>query len=127
MYKPSFTSIKLLHESAFDSLENNVYTIKGWVRSIRKQANILFIQMYDGSYALPLQTLLLNDGDKKELFSYFERDTCVGACIYVKGVIKKSPAKGQLFELHINEGTVIGKVENPATYLPSVKAYHLKN
>jgi asparaginyl-tRNA synthetase len=126
MYKPTFTSIKSLHESAFDCLENNVYTIKGWVRSVRKQANILFIQVYDGSYALSLQALLLNEGDKKELFSYFERDCSVGACIYIDGVIKKSPAKGQLFELHVNEGKVIGKVENPATYLPSVKGVSLE-
>jgi asparaginyl-tRNA synthetase len=126
MYKPSFTSIKSLHESEFDSIVNNVYTIKGWVRSVRKQANILFIQIYDGSYALPLQALLLNEGDKKELFLYFERDCSVGACIYVTGIIKKSPAKGQLFELHIDNGEVIGKVENPATYLPSVKGVSLE-
>ena len=126
MYKPSFTSIKLLHESTFDSIVNNVYTIKGWVRSVRKQANILFIQIYDGSYAPSLQALLLNEGATKELFSYFERDCCVGACIYVDGVIKKSPGKGQLFELHVNKGMVIGKVENPATYLPSVKGVSLE-
>lgn len=129
MYKPSFSSIKSLHEIAnnsLDSIINNVYTIKGWVRSIRKQANILFIQIYDGSHAIPLQSLLLNEGDKKELFSYLERDCSVGACIYVKGIVKKSPAKGQLFELHIDEGKVIGKVENPATYLPSVKGVSLE-
>ena len=126
MYKPSFTSIKLLHESTFDSIVNNVYTIKGWVRSVRKQANILFIQIYDGSYAPSLQALLLNEGATKELFSYFEKDCCVGACIYVDGVIKKSPGKGQLFELHVNKGMVIGKVENPATYLPSVKGVSLE-
>ena len=107
MYKPSFTSIKSLHESEFDSIVNNVYTIKGWVRSVRKQANILFIQIYDGSYALPLQALLLNEGDKKELFLYFERDCSVGACIYVTGIIKKSPAKGQLFEFNIDKGEII--------------------
>ena len=45
MYKPSFTSIKSLHESTIDAITNNEYTIKGWVRSIRKQANILFIQL----------------------------------------------------------------------------------
>jgi asparaginyl-tRNA synthetase len=139
MYKPSFTSIKSLHESAIDSVINNEidtvnridkidygYTIKGWIRAVRKQANILFIQIYDGSHALPLQTLLVNEGDKKELFSYFERNSSVGACICVSGVIKKSPAKGQLFELHINKGEIIGKVENPATYLPSVKGVSLE-
>lgn len=126
MYKPSFTSIKSLHESAIDTVENNVYTIKGWIRAVRKQANILFIQIYDGSHALPLQTLLVNEGDKKELFLYFERDSSVGACIYVSGLIKKSPAKGQLFELHINKGEIIGKVETPATYLPSVKGVSLE-
>jgi asparaginyl-tRNA synthetase len=86
----------------------------------------LFIQIYDGSHALPLQTLIVNEGDKKDLFSYFERDGSVGACIYVTGVIKKSPAKGQLFELHINNGKIIGKVETPATYLPSVKGVSLE-
>lgn len=129
MYKPSFTSIKSLHESTIDSLENNVYIIKGWIRSIRKQANILFIQIYDGSHAIPLQTLLINEQDQNErteLFTYLEKDGCVGACICVEGIIKKSPAKGQLFELHINKGTIIGKVENPATYLPSVKGVSLE-
>jgi asparaginyl-tRNA synthetase len=129
MYKPSFTSIKSLHESAIDTIdtiENKVYTIKGWIRAIRKQANILFIQIYDGSCATPLQALLINEGDKKELFLYFERDGSVGACIYVTGVIKKSPAKGQLFELHIDKGEIIGKVESPATYLPSVKGVSLE-
>jgi asparaginyl-tRNA synthetase len=129
MYKSSFTSIKSLHENTLDAITNNVYTIKGWIRSIRKQANILFIQIYDGSHAISLQTLLINEqdqNDKKELFTYLEKDGCVGACICVEGIIKESPAKGQLFELHINKGTVIGKVENPATYLPSVKGVSLE-
>jgi asparaginyl-tRNA synthetase len=141
LYKPSFTSIKTIYQLGSEDLDKileTVHTVKGWVRFIRSQSNILFIQIYDGTHATPFQTILdisLNDTSivyssendpRKLLKEKLESELNVGATIKITGKIVKSPAKGQLLEMQIIDATVLGKVIDKDNYLPGVKGVSLE-
>lgn len=126
-FKPSYTSIADLHRSA--SIDINLVvdtsvTVKGYVRYMRTQQKILFIQLYDGSH--PVMFQLIIDEEKSPLKSTIESSLNVGDCVSATGAIVKSPAKGQLIEMQVNEFVIIGKVSDPSTYLPSVKGVTLE-
>lgn len=113
------------------------YELKGWIRNSRSQGDILFVEMYDGSCSKTLQ-LIFDDKDeqKKDLRKQIDQYCHTGATIFVKGVIVKSPAKGQIIELLVDECQIYGKITDINNYLPLVKkislekmreAYHLRS
>ena len=119
-YEDSYIIIKKLFQDYENYLNKNIIICcKGWIQSYRKQANNCFIQLYDGTTALYLQIIFENKDTIDNIYS--------GTTIEVKGKIVSSPANGQLFEMVCTELNILGKVSEPATYLPCVKGIKLEN
>jgi len=91
-------------------LDNNeIIEVNGWVLTIRNQKDYSFIKLTDGSNADGLQLVINN--------SKIVYDTTIntGTSINVKGSLVKSPAKGQEFELNVEEIKILGDA-NPDFY-----------
>ncbi|KAG5868850.1 hypothetical protein JTB14_031090 [Gonioctena quinquepunctata] len=74
-------------------------SVKGWIKSLRKQKENVFIDLHDGSTAKKLQIILSQDISPDNLST--------GASISAKGKVKVSP-KGQV-ELSAEELTILGE------------------
>lgn len=122
LYKPSYTILSTLYKEAvadLDKVLGKEYTVKGWIRDSRTQSQLMFIKLYDGSHSTPLQ--LIFDEQIRELRNKIEPYAHIGACLEAKGVIVKSPAKGQLIEMQVQDCQIIGSVTNPESYIPCIK------
>lgn len=113
--KTNFLQIVNINES----LLQKTITVGGWVRSIRVQKKIAFIELNDGSSVRPLQIILENT------FSDFEK-TCaaitVGSSLLLEGILKESPGGKQSWEL---VGTkILFQGECPTSSYPLQKKKH---
>lgn len=77
-------------------------TLFGWITTIRTQKDISFIKLYDGSHPEGIQLILDKECDFK---------LNIGVSIQVDGKLIKSPAKGQLFEIKVNNITLLGECD----------------
>ena len=90
-----------LYKNYINFLEREI-TICGMIDNIRKQSNMVFIDLNDGTYLKGLQVIMNKHDDNDINFqNIFEKGT-KGTIISVKGKLIKSPAKGQEFELICN-------------------------
>ncbi|PHR28075.1 MAG: asparagine--tRNA ligase [Desulfotalea sp.] len=96
-----------------------VLTVCGWVRTKRDTGSFSFVEINDGSCLSNLQIIAAESLD-----NYAEeiRNLGTGASVVVRGVLKKSPAKGQAVELHADSFLVTGEA-NADTY-PLQKKRH---
>ena len=78
--------------------------ISGWVRNHRKQKEFGFIDFSDGTCHEHLQVVY---DDKLDNFEDIQKIS-VGSAIEVEGLIRKSPAKGQAFEMGLENIKLIG-------------------
>jgi asparaginyl-tRNA synthetase len=88
-----------------------LYNIKGWVRTVRSSSNTMsFCNINDGSTLNGLQVVIQEsnypDIDK------FNKTVKTGCYIEINGRFKKSPAKGQMFELIMYDFSIIGDVDD---------------
>lgn len=93
--------------------------INGWVRTRRDSGNLSFLEVSDGSSLANLQVIAESD------LANFEQDVkrlSTGCAVRVRGVVVKSPAKGQEIELKAKELEVVGWAD-PETY-PLQKKRH---
>lgn len=78
--------------------------VKGWVRTRRDAKGFSFLEINDGSCLANLQVIaddnLPNYADIKKIST--------GAAVSIKGALKKSPGKGQSWELQAQKIIVIG-------------------
>ena len=84
-----------------DKYIGQVDTVGGWVKNLRLQNNdkLAFVELSDGSSTKPLQVVI---DHKLPNFADFLKEN-VSACIRVRGTLVKSPAKGQLVEMLLND------------------------
>jgi len=78
--------------------------ISGWVKNHRKQKEFGFIDFSDGTTQKHLQVVYDNTLDN---FDEIQKIS-VGSAIEVEGEIRKSPAKGQDFEIGLESITLLG-------------------
>lgn len=112
------TKIKQIQSHHKDFIEKQV-TLKGWVRSVRQQKNIAFVEIYDGSTFATLQIVVSQD-----LPGY---DTILptlstGCSIVATGLLVENPVKKETFELQASALTLIGACD--ATTYPLQKKRH---
>jgi aspartyl/asparaginyl-tRNA synthetase len=123
-YHDSYIPVKniyLDYEKYMDT--TTMVTCKGWVLSSRKQSSNWFIQLYDGSCGNNLQIIFNVTPDLATNIS----NVHAGTTIEVNGLIVKSPANGQLFEMLGSSINILGAVSDPANYLPCVKGIKIEN
>lgn len=89
-------------------------SIKGWVKTIRKQKNIAFIEVSDGSHFKSIQVVIeasdlvdKNTSTENNFESHLSHIT-TGSSIHVIGDVILSPAKGQKFEIRCKDIDLIG-------------------
>jgi asparaginyl-tRNA synthetase len=126
LFRLSYVPIKWLMEQPADAIVNKEYIVKGHIRFVRAQSKVTFIHMYDGSSPATLQ-LVLDHVEQKELYARVAKDLNIAATISVKGELKSSLKKqNQQYDLIVSDLTVIGKVRDPSTFLPSIPGVSLE-
>jgi len=94
-------------------------TVKGWIRTARKQPKFTFVEVNDGSCLKNLQVVI--DAAVPD-YENVLKDLSTGASIAVEGELQESPGKNQRIELHAQSATVIG-VADPEEYQLSKKRH----
>lgn len=114
--------IKDLIKSENENVELKEYTFKGWVKTHRESKNISFIELTDGSSVKGLQLVI---DSNLESYKSVEHNVGTGASIEVKGILKKSPASGQNYELEVTDFKLIG-IADKETYPLQKKGHTLE-
>ena len=98
----------------------------GWARQCREggAGKIYFLQINDGSCFDSIQCVC-EDG-KTDGFASLASAGATGASFKVEGELVKSPAKGQAVEVLALKVTILGGIEDPATYPLSAKKLKLE-
>lgn len=113
---------KLIKELDNINLLNKEFDVYGWIQTIRKQTNIIFINLNDGSSIKNLQIIISNDIFIDNIDNLIN-DLNIGVSIKIYGKLIKSPAKEQDIELQAINCEILGKVEDnyplPKTALSS--------
>ena len=110
MFKRKHTLLKkyFVNEKSFI---NNKIILNGWIESMRVQGNnsLAFIKLNDGSCLESIQIVINKDNFKQEtdLDNIFKRGT-KGVSISIEGLVKESPASGQLTEIEAYKIIVLG-------------------
>ena len=87
---------------------SKVWEICGWVRDFRSQSEHAFISIYDGSTSEVFQVFC----EKSSLVNFDTLDNLRGATVKVKGLVQKSPAKGQDIEMVCQSIEPIGLIND---------------
>ena len=89
-----------------DQAQQNV-DVRGWVRTLRAGKEVCFIEVNDGSCFASLQLVAERSIENFSELAHIG----TGACIKARGNLVDSPAKGQRWELHVKELTVVGNAD----------------
>ena len=99
--------IKNLLTNYTNYIDKNV-CIYGWIQTTRKQSELFFVSLNDGSSVNNIQIILSNEYYKNNI-ELIKEDVNTGASIKIEGRVIKSPAKGQEIEIQCHECEIIGK------------------
>lgn len=88
----------------------NKVQLCGWIKSVRRQKNVTFAVISDGSCSTGLQAVLSNT-----LSSQLKLGLTNGASVRVSGLLVNSRGTGQAKELQVDSIDVLGEC-NPETY-----------
>ena len=103
--------------------------VNGWVKSIRRQKNIAFAVISDGSSARPLQAVIRDVSLAKAYACICSRLLCCtegpscsrrltnGASVRLGGVLADSPGKGQDKELRVEEVEILGACDPAVCFI----------
>lgn len=116
LFKRNRVIIKSLLENYEGKLETTL-NIYGWIQSIRKQSDLVFINLNDGSGTKNLQIIICPEIYQGEI-SEIINDLNIGVSIYISGKLIKSPAKGQEVELQAYNCNILGTVDLHTYPLP---------
>ena len=105
--------IKKLFQKLDKKLDDDIYQVSGWVRTVRSASSSLgFCLINDGSNNNGLQVVLVLDNLNKELIENFFKGVTTGSYISCSGLMIKSPAKGQQYEMQLRSYDILGTVED---------------
>ncbi|HMO01595.1 MAG TPA: OB-fold nucleic acid binding domain-containing protein [Oligoflexia bacterium] len=109
-----------------DTLKHGIklgeYVAHGWIRTHRQSKQVVFIELVDGGSVRGLQLVI-----DPQLSSYqqISPKLATGAAIEVIGELRESPAKGQLYEMHVSSLRLIGEAD-PEIYPLQKKGHTLE-
>lgn len=101
-----YTPIKKIYRSGEDFLNKKII-IGAWVRTVRVSKDFGFIEVNDGTFLKNLQIVFNN---KLSNFSEVEKIS-IGSSVEINGVLVKSPAVGQEYELQAENINIINLAE----------------
>ena len=115
-----YTRCRELYQKTANFMDKSV-TLGGWIRTLRDNKNLAFVELYDGSFFKSVQ-VVIDPELKPEGLSYDEAVKLgVGACITVTGTVVESPGAKQPFE--IKGETIVLEGASPNSY-PLQKKRH---
>ncbi|KAL8196181.1 hypothetical protein R6Q57_025181 [Mikania cordata] len=82
-------------------------TVRGWVRTLRVQSSVTFIEVNDGSCLSNMQCVI--DSDAEGYDQVESGFIATGASVCVQGIVVPSQGKKQKIELKINKLVTVGK------------------
>jgi asparaginyl-tRNA synthetase len=94
------------------SLIEETITVKGWIRTIRKQPELSFISIHDGSCNPHIQAVAINTLNNYEEICKLS----AGCSVSITGKLVSSPAKGQSVEIKATKIEIVGLVDKPESY-----------
>lgn len=125
-FKFSRTPIRMIIKEDKHNIKNDEeITVCGWIHTMRKQPQISFIQLNDGSTQDCLQVVVSPDFTNSDDLEKIKEKGTKGVSIRVEGKLINSQAKGQTVELQAHKITVYGEVD-PKTYPISKKKHGLE-
>ena len=89
--------------SCQENLIGQSVTVRGWIRNHRKQKNMGFIELYDGSCFKSLQLVYTTDKDTEGKLKALHN----GACIEAIGTVQQGYQK-ELIELEVTNAVLLG-------------------
>lgn len=111
--------IKTIH--ATEPTGDEVIAIKGWVRTLRKQKNLAFVEVNDGSNVSGIQCVIPFDKVDQNTLQELDRVT-TGAAVHVLGPLVASQGGKQAVEVLAQSLQIVG--ECPAETYPLAKKRH---
>ncbi len=99
---------QLLSTTDHTALIGQEHTVKGWVKTVRSQKNLTFVELNDGSSFGNLQIVI--EAGLKGYDTIIPKVT-TGASMSVTGVITQSPGQNQAIELQANTIKILGEAE----------------
>jgi len=96
---------QLLSHTDTEAIIGQEHTIKGWVKTIRSQKSLAFIEVNDGSCFGNMQVVV--ETGNTTLANVVSRLT-TGSSVSIIGVVAQSPADKKRVELHANAVTILG-------------------
>jgi asparaginyl-tRNA synthetase len=96
--------LKYLSEN-YEKLFDTRILVCGWVQTVRAQKDLTFIKLNDGSNATGVQ--LLVDSNIEERIGNTE-EINIGSSLRVTGLVVRSPAQGQPYEIQVKKLEVLG-------------------
>ncbi|GAB5354424.1 hypothetical protein AAMO2058_000117700 [Amorphochlora amoebiformis] len=115
-------------ETKVEDWEGKQVTVKGWIRTIRAQKQLAFVEVNDGSTFGGIQVVVNADGLEggQQKFDELVSKASTGASVGVLGVVVKSPGKGQALEIQCQDIRVIGEVYENDKYPLQKKRHSLE-
>ncbi|KAL2321570.1 hypothetical protein Fmac_025949 [Flemingia macrophylla] len=96
-----------IKEGDGDGMLGRNLVVQGWVRTLRLQSSVTFIEINDGSCVSNMQCVLNTEA---EGYDQVEAGlVTTGASVWVQGVVVKSQGSKQKVELKVNKIVLIGK------------------
>ncbi len=99
----------------YDNYIDKIETICGWIQTTRKQSELFFVSLNDGSCANNVQIIFSNEYYKNNI-ELIKEHLNTGASIKINGLVIKSPAKGQEIEIQCHYCEILGKVDIDSDY-----------
>jgi len=111
----------LIKDVLSESYIGKPITVCGWVRTKRESKGFAFLVISDGSTQDTLQLVLPGESD-----AFRKLQQCdTGAAIKAEGILRESPAKGQIYEMEVSEIEVFGEAD-PEKYPLQKKGHTLE-
>jgi asparaginyl-tRNA synthetase len=103
-----YQDFTLYSETSDPTTYSKEWYIQGWVRDFRSQSDNAFVSIYDGSTSETFQLVC----SKNKTTNFDTLENLRGATISARGIVIKSPAKGQLIEMVCDSIEPIGLVQD---------------
>ena len=117
-----YTHFRELYQKTPEYMNKKI-TVGGWIRTLRDNKNLAFIELYDGSFFKSVQIVI--DGELKQVNNSITFSEAVklgvGSCVTVTGTVTESPGAKQPFE--IKAESIILEGASPSSY-PLQKKRH---
>jgi asparaginyl-tRNA synthetase len=102
-------------------LLNTTIIVNGWIRNIRTQAKLAFVEVFDGSTSKTVQ-LVTEDLQIIEKI----KPLSVGSAVSILGTVSQHPTKEDQVEIMIVEILYSSKIHDPLTYILNAKKTSLE-